>query len=123
MFRHSWILTLALFAGCASAPPPPAHAQGTSPLAPFDVDLPSDNTRHQLAVSLQKRGFLAADAPEGTQLGGAIRAFQKSEGLNQTGWPDDATLRALGIDPATKDRSLDTSTPLQGYGSSAGASH
>lgn len=123
MFRHSWILALALLAGCASAPPPPKYAQGTSPLAPFDVDLPSDNTRHQLAVALTQRGFLPADAPEGTQLGGAIRAFQKSEGLNQTGWPDDATLSALGINPSTKDRSLDTTTTQMGAASAAGAGH
>ena len=41
---------------------------------------------------------------EGTTLNGAILAFQKSEGLPQTGFPDDETLRRLGIDPTTKDR-------------------
>ena len=120
MLRLSWILVLALVAGCASAPPPPAHAVGTSPLAPFDVNLPENNTRHQLATALEQRGFLPADAPPGTTLNGAIREFQKSEGLNQTGFPDDATLQALGIDPSTKDRSLDTATVNQGAGSAAG---
>ena len=120
MLRLSWILVLALVAGCASAPPPPAHAVGTSPPAPFDVNLPESNTRHQLATALEQRGFLPADAPPGTTLNGAIREFQKSEGLDQTGFPDDATLQALGIDPSTKDRSLDTSTVNMGAGSAAG---
>lgn len=123
MLRHSWIPVLALAAGCASATPPPTHAQGTSPLAPFDVDLPSNNTRQQLATALRQRGFLPADAPPGTQLGSAIREFQKSEGLNETGFPDDTTLRALGIDPSTKDRSLDTSEVQMGAGSAAGVGH
>jgi len=123
VLRHSWTVALALLAGCASSSPPPSHAVGTSPLAPFDVNLPSNNTRHQLAVALEQRGFLPADAPQGTQLGGAIRAFQKSEGLDETGWPDDPTLRALGIDPSTKDRSLDTSAVQRDGASSAGVSH
>ncbi len=120
MLRLSWLLVLAVVAGCASAPPPPSHAQGTSPLAPLDVNLPENNTRHQLATALEQRGFLPTDAPPGTTLNGAIREFQKSEGLNQTGFPDDATLQALGIDPSTKDRSLDTSTVNMGAGSAAG---
>ena len=78
---------------------------GTSPLAPFDsVDVPHPNSREQLAAALRQRGLLPADAPEGTTLNGAILAFQKSEGLPQTGFPDDETLRRLGIDPSTKDR-------------------
>jgi hypothetical protein len=123
VLRISWILVLALVGGCASAPPPPPHAVGTSPLAPEDVNLPENNTRHQLATALEQRGFLPADAPPGTTLNGAIREFQKSEGLNQTGFPDDATLQALGIDPSTKDRSLDTATVNQGAASGADAPH
>jgi len=122
VLRFSWILVLVLAAGCASAPPPPAHAVGTSPIAPFDdLNLPENNTRHQLATALEQRGFLPTDAPPGTMLNGAIREFQKSEGLNQTGFPDDATLQALGIDPSTKDRSLDTATVNQGAASGVGA--
>ena len=80
----------------------------TSPLAPFDsVDVPHPNSREQLAAALRQRGLLPADAPEGTTLNGAILAFQKSEGLPQTGFPDDETLWRLGIDPGTKDRTLD----------------
>ena len=107
--------------GCASPPPPPRHAIGTSPLLPFDdYDLPHPNSREQLAAALRERGFFPADAPPGTQLGGAIRSFQRSQGLTETGFPDDATLRALGIDPATKDRTLDTAEVNQNDFSSAG---
>src|SRR5215469_11908354 len=92
--------------------PPRGTAVGISPLAPFDsVDLPHPNSREQLAAALRQRGFLAADAPVGTTLNGPILAFQRSEGLPQTGFPDDLTLIRLGIDPATKDRTLDPSSP------------
>jgi peptidoglycan hydrolase-like protein with peptidoglycan-binding domain len=105
-------------------PPPRSTAVGTSPLAPFDsVDLPHPNSREQLAAALRTRGFLPADAPEGTQLGGAIRAFQKSEGLPQTGWPDDPTLLRLGIDPSTKDRTLDPAPVWRQGATGAGVSH
>ncbi len=122
MRGHGSLVLVTLLGACASTQPVPGprHVTGTAPLAPFDVDLPPDNTRHQLAVALRDRGFLPADAPPETQLGGAIRAFQKSRGLEETGWPDDATLRALGIDPSTKDRSLDTATVHGGPASAAG---
>ncbi|RPH65311.1 MAG: peptidoglycan-binding protein [Myxococcaceae bacterium] len=124
-----WLLTgVVLAAGaCAHDPegaPPRGTAVGTSPLAPFDsVDLPHPNSREQLAAALRTRGFLAANAPEGTQLGGAIRAFQKSEGLPQTGYPDDETLRQLGIDPRTKDRTLDPAPVWREGTTGAGVSH
>jgi hypothetical protein len=119
---------VALTAGaCAHDPdaaPPRQTAVGTSPLAPFDsVDLPRPTSREQLAAALRTHGFLPADAPEGTQLGGAIRAFQKSEGLPQTGWPDDPTLLRLGIDPSTKDRTLDPSPVWRQGATGAGVSH
>jgi peptidoglycan hydrolase-like protein with peptidoglycan-binding domain len=85
-------LLLLLGTGCAHAPD-----QATFP-----------NSREQLAQALRDRGFLDPNAPKGTQLGGAIRSFQKSQGLAETGWPDKETLSALGIDPATVDSSLDT---------------
>jgi peptidoglycan hydrolase-like protein with peptidoglycan-binding domain len=99
-------------------------AVGTSPLAPFDsVDVPHPNSREQLAEALRQRGFLPADAPAGTTLNGPIMAFQRSEGLPQTGFPDDATLSRLGIDPATKDRTLDTRSPWLPGATGAGVSH
>ena len=91
--------------GCAheaQVAPAPGIAVGTSPLAPFDsVDVPHPNSREQLADALRQRGFLPADAPAGTTLNGPLMAFQRSEGLPQTGFPDDETLRRLGIDPDT----------------------
>ena len=115
--------TLGALGGCTS-PPPPRHAVGRSPLYPFDdYDLPHPNSREQLAAALRERGFFPADAPPGTQLGGAIRSFQRSTGLPETGFPDDETLRRLGIDPATKDRSLDPSGGFPGAATGAGVSH
>lgn len=102
----------------------PGTAVGTSPLAPFDsVDVPHPNSREQLAAALRERGFLPADAPAGTTLNGAILAFQRSEGLPQTGFPDDETLWRLGIDPTTKDRTLDTRSPWLPGATGAGVSH
>lgn len=112
--------------GCAheTESGPRGTAVGTSPLAPFDsVDVPHPNSREQLAAALRQRGFLPADAPEGTTLNGAILAFQKSEGLPQTGFPDDETLRRLGIDPSTKDRTLDPRPVYRPGATGAGVSH
>ena len=115
-------------ASCAhedqSIPPSRRAPVGVSPLAPFDsVDVPHPNSREQLAAALRERGFLPADAPPGTTLNGPILAFQKSQGLPQTGWPDDETLRRLGIDPVTKDRTLDPRSPWLPGASGAGVSH
>src|SRR4029453_2245482 len=58
---------------------------GTPPLAPFDsVDLPHPNSREQLAAALRTRGFFPADAPEGTQPGGAIPPFHNRGGSPPT---------------------------------------
>jgi len=123
------IAVVALAAGgCAhdeeSIPPAQRAPVGISPLAPFDsVDVPHPNSREQLAAALRERGFLPADAPTGTTLNGPIMAFQRSQGLPQTGWPDDETLRRLGIDPKTKDRTLDTRSPWLPGAAGAGVSH
>src|ERR1043165_9849799 len=107
MRRIGWIVIAVPLgaAGCAHEAEVgvvPGTAVGTSPLAPFDsVDVPHPNSREQLADALRQRGFLPADAPAGTTLNGPIMAFQRSEGLPQTGFPDDETLRRLGIDPTT----------------------
>ena len=114
-------------AGCAhdgEGAPPPRTVVGISPLAPFDsVDVPHPNSREQLAAALRDRGFLPANAPEGTTLNGAILAFQRSEGIPQTGFPDDETLRRLGIDPSTKDRTLDPSSPWLPGATGVGVGH
>jgi peptidoglycan hydrolase-like protein with peptidoglycan-binding domain len=126
---NGWLLTGVALAvgGCAHDPdaaPSRGTGVGTSPLAPFDsVDLPHPNSREQLAAALRQRGFLSADAPEGTTLNGALRAFQKSADLPQTGYPDDETLRRLGIDPRTKDRTLDPAPVWREGATGAGVSH
>ena len=122
------LLVLALAgSGCAhdeESIPSQRTAVGVSPLAPFDsVDLPHPNSREQLAAALRQRGFLPADAPVGTTLNGAILAFQRSQGIPETGFPDDETLRRLGIDPATKDRTLDPRSPWLPGASAAGVGH
>jgi peptidoglycan hydrolase-like protein with peptidoglycan-binding domain len=122
-----WAGSFLMFLACAHDPdsmPQPYGAIGTSPLAPFDsVDLPHPNSREQLAAALRQRGFLPPDAPVGTTLNGPIMAFQRSQGLPQTGFPDDETLRRLGIDPNTKDRTLDPRSPWMPGAAAAGVSH
>jgi len=129
MCPRLWIapLLLTVFLGCAhdeGSQPPGPPAYGTSLLAPFDdVNIPHPNSREQLAAALKERGFVAANAGPETQLRGPIMAFQRSEGIPVTGFPSDETLRRLGIDPATRDRTLDPSEVQQGMGSAAGVSH
>ena len=103
-----WATALAVLLGpgCAS-PSGPAQPQAfaRSPLFPFE-DAPHPNSREQLVQALEDRGFLPKEREPGTELNASVRAFQRSEGLPQTGWPDDETLRRLGIDPRTRDSSL-----------------
>ncbi|HEY1907425.1 MAG TPA: peptidoglycan-binding domain-containing protein [Myxococcaceae bacterium] len=122
-----WAGSFLMLLACAhdtDGVPSRGGAVGTSPLAPFDdVNLPHPTSREQLAAALRQRGLFPADAPEGTTMNGAIRAFQKSENLPQTGFPDDETLRRLGIDPATRDRTLDPSPAWRPGATGAGVSH
>jgi putative peptidoglycan binding protein len=111
---------------CAHTEPTEAESSrpkprvGTSVLAPFDPDLPHPNSREQLAQALKDRGFLDSNAKE-VQLGASIRQFQRSQGLAETGFPDDETLRRLRIDPRTIDQSLDTAEVQQGGATGIGA--
>jgi len=50
-------------------------------------------------------------------------ARDRSEDLPQTRFPGDETLRRLGIDPATKDRTLDPSPVSRQGATGAGVSH
>lgn len=108
--------------GCAHEPPPPGEAGAQKPLPAAEFKNPT-NSREQLAQALRDKGFLAADAPEGTQLGGPIRQFQKSQGLAETGFADHATLKRLGIDPDTLDSSLDPRSKNIEGATGAGVSH
>ena len=102
---------VALVLGLACAHPAPATTGGPA------------SSREQLAQALRDRGFLAADAPPGTQLGWSIRQFQKSQGIQETGFPDRETLTRLGIDPDTIDASLDWRTKNVEGATGAGVSH
>src|SRR5215813_3998273 len=115
MFRIALAAVLMLGVSCAH------HGPGAAQLPPFDSEAP--NSRSQLAQALRDRGFLAADAPPGTQLGASIRGFQRSQGLAETGFPDRETLTRLGIDPDTIDNSLDWRTRNIEGGTSAGIAH
>ena len=106
-----FVLVVAVMFGVGCAHPPPA-----APGAP-------SSSREQLAQALRERGFLAADAPPGTQLGWSIRQFQKSQGLEENGFPDRETLSRLGIDPDTLDSSLDWRTKNIEGATGAGVSH
>ncbi len=83
-------------------PPPPGHpALSTSPAGTFEPGA----VRH-VQHALRARGFRAPengalDAATQTQIAG----FQKSQSLPDTGFPDDLTLRKLGLDPAALHRS------------------
>jgi hypothetical protein len=107
--KATWAATAVcslLVSGCAADSGPAApQAFARSPLFPFE-DTPHPNSREQLVAALEDHGFLARDREPGTWLGPSIRAFQRSQNLPQTGWPDDETLRRLGIDPRTRDSSL-----------------
>ncbi len=115
-------LCLVLGVGCAAeSGPAQPHRFGRSPLFPFE-DAPHPNSREQLAQALRDRGFLDPKA-EHVELNAPIRAFQKSEGLPVTGWPDDETLRRLGIDPATRDVTLWPVQDAPPAATAAGVSH
>jgi peptidoglycan hydrolase-like protein with peptidoglycan-binding domain len=122
MSRIALAAVLMFGVGCAHEPPAPGEPGAQRPLPPAEPKTPPDS-RAQLAQALRDKGFLAADAPPGTQLGASIRQFQKSQGLAETGFADRETLRRLGIDPDTVDTSLDwKSKNLEGT-TGAGVSH
>jgi hypothetical protein len=63
-----------------------------------------------LAEQLRARGLLAPNASTSADLARALRAFQKSEGLAETGFPDRETVRRLGLDPKEVDATMDDSS-------------
>lgn len=108
--------------GCAHEPPAPGEPGAQRPLPPAEPKV-APNSRSQLAQALRDKGFLAADAQPGTQLGGPIRQFQKSQGLAETGFADRETLKRLGLDPDTVDSSLDWKSKNIEGATGAGVSH
>jgi murein L,D-transpeptidase YcbB/YkuD len=124
--RPSLVLLLALAVACSHAETVAAPNTPNSPDAP--TRLPSARTvtpqtdpghpdlattpsqlmapgsSDAIAAALRKRGLLAAEASSSKDLEKALRTFQESKGLAATGFPDQETLRKLGIDPKTVDR-------------------
>jgi hypothetical protein len=80
----------------------PDSDPGHRALAASPTQLMAPGSQDAIAAALRKRGLLAADASS-KQLEAALRAFQDSQGLAATGFPDHETLRKLGIDPRTVD--------------------
>jgi len=85
----------------------PQTDPGHPDLATSPGQLMAPGSADAIAAALRKRGFLAADASSSKDLEKALRAFQESQGLAATGFPDHATLRKLGIDPKTVDQTAD----------------
>ena len=81
-------------------------------LAASPAQLMAPGASDSIAAALRTKGFLGEDAGTSKSLETALRAFQKSQGLAETGFPDHETLRKLGIDPKTIDRT--TTTPDAG---------
>ncbi len=86
----------------AQAVTPPSEP-GHPALASSPAQLMAPGSADAIAEALRKRGLLSADASS-QALEQALRKFQDSQGLAATGFPDHETLRKLGIDPRTVDR-------------------
>jgi hypothetical protein len=123
-----WVFLLGLF-GCShpqtTAPPskpaseaprlPSASAAtpktepGHPPLAAAPGVILKPGATDALAEQLRARGLLAPNASTSAELAKALRAFQKSEGLAETGFPDRETVRRLGLDAKDFDATIDSS--------------
>ena len=89
-------------------PSPHAVTPQTDPghpdLAASPSQLMAPGSSDAIAQALRKRGLLPADDSSSQGVEKALRAFQQSQGLAATGFPDHETLKKLGIDPKTVDR-------------------
>jgi hypothetical protein len=82
----------------------PETEPGHPDLAASPAQLMAPGSSDAIADALRKRGFLTSDAPKSADLEKALRAFQTSQGLAATGFPDHETLRKLGINPRAVDK-------------------
>jgi peptidoglycan hydrolase-like protein with peptidoglycan-binding domain len=82
----------------------PKTEPGHPDLAASPAQLMAPGASDSIAAALRTKGFLGEDSGTSKNLENALRAFQKSQGLAETGFPDHETLRKLGIDPKTVDR-------------------
>ena len=89
-------------------PSPKAVTPQTDPghpeLASSPAQLMAPGSADAIAAALRKRGLLAPDDNTSKGMETALRAFQQSQGLAATGFPDHETLRKLGIDPKKVDQ-------------------
>jgi hypothetical protein len=85
----------------------PETEPGHPPLAAAPGVMLKPGATDSLAEQLRARGLLAPDASTSAELARALRAFQKSEGLAETGFPDRETVRRLGLDPKDIDATLE----------------
>ena len=98
--------------GQVQAPPAkravtPKTEEGHPPLAASPDELMKPGSRQKIAQALQSKGYLADASATGTPFLEAVKAFQKKEGLAETGYPDHETLMRLGVNPAEVDKSLE----------------
>jgi hypothetical protein len=82
----------------------PQTDPGHPDLANSPTQLMAPGSADAIAEALRKRGLLAADDNTSKGMEKALRAFQESQGLAATGFPDHETLRKLGIDPKKVDQ-------------------
>ena len=86
---------------------------GRPPLPATPSSLVTDSAARQLKDTLRDRGFLKkpSTGPElDAATSDALRQFQQEEGLAATGFPDQETLRRLGIDAEEAYRSAPEET-------------
>jgi peptidoglycan hydrolase-like protein with peptidoglycan-binding domain len=84
----------------------PRTDPGHPDLANSPAQLMAPGSSDAIAQALRKRGLLAADDTSSQGMEKALRAFQQSQGLAATGFPDHETLRKLGIDPKKVDQTI-----------------
>ena len=87
---------------------PRATAPRSPPLAASPSELLDPRSQETISRALKTKGVVERDDVRGEQLGAALRKFQEGQGLAATGYPDDQTLRRLGVDPKDVETSLGT---------------
>jgi Putative peptidoglycan binding domain len=85
----------------------PKTSPGHPPLAASPSELMEPGSRQKIAQALKNKGVVDREDVRGEQLTVAIRRFQASQGLAETGFPDHETLLRLGVDPKEVDKSLE----------------
>jgi hypothetical protein len=83
--------------------PRKARVQPPSPRPTVEVAAPAPAVEPSpaadpVAIALRKRGLLANDATSRKDVQASLRAFQKSQGLAETGFADQLTLKRLDVE-------------------------